>query len=134
MILCILMYLLIDEILVPLKYQEVFLHHLPKFKNLYLKVPGVTSATYLKTTLEAFEEPRAREILGSGAKHLIISINPKNSYLLMIVFKSRKFFEAYHDNTALSKTIHRKIAFYFDGKQLTIRAALHGEKIDGKNY
>lgn len=133
MILCILMYLLIDEILVPLKYQEVFLHHLPKFKNLYLKVPGVTSATYLKTTLEAFGEPRAREILGSGTKHLTISFNPRNAYLLLIIFKSKKYFEAYHDNTILSKKIHRKIAFYFGGKQLTIRAALHGEEIDGKN-
>lgn len=122
------MYLLIDEILVPPKYQKVFLRHLPKFKSFYLKVPGVTSATYLKTTLEAFQKTATKEAFGAGAKHLTIGLNPQNAYLLMIIFKSKKSFEDYHDNTALSKEIHQKISSHFGGKQLTIRATLHGEE------
>jgi len=122
------MYLLIDEIIVSTKYQKDFLRLLPKFKDLYLKVRGVISATYLKATLEAFQKTTKKETLGSGNKHLTINLNPRNSYLLMIIFKSKKDFENYHDNSALSKQIHQKISSNFDGKQLTIKAALHGEE------
>lgn len=127
------MYFLIDEIAIPSTSRKIFLSHIPEFRNLYLKVEGVTSVNYFRTTLEAFEKPKTVKSFGSGSNNLIIRKNPLGSFLLVIVFKSRKFFEAYHNNTALSKTIHRKIAFYFGGKQLTIKTALHGEKIDGKN-
>lgn len=122
------MYYLIDEIILPAEHEQTFLNCIEEFRNLYLKVPGVTAARYLKTTLEAFTK---HGIVAEtpGAENLVINLNPVGSYLLMIVFESQQKFQDYHDNSTLSKQIHQQISGRFAGKQLTIRAALHGNEI-----
>ena len=98
------MYYLIDELIVPTKYQSVFLKKLPYFRRLYRAVSGVTSVVYLKTIL-----PRH-----------------KNSYLLIITFKTQHHFQNYHDNSDIARQIHLKISRHFGGKQLSIKLSLHG--------
>lgn len=121
-------YYLLDEIIVPSGFEEVFDKNVDKFKELYQKVQGVTQVIYLKTKLEAFTKSEVLED-APGAENLVINLNPEKSYLLLIVFESQEDFQNYHDNSDASKQIHQEIAEYFDNKQLTIRAALHGEEI-----
>ena len=123
-----LMYLLIDEIIVPAEYEQRFLDRVKWFRQLYLNISGVDDVRYLKTTLEAFTRTEATTE-APGAKNLIITNNPDRSYLLFILFESQQKFRDYHDNSALSKQIHHQISGYFGDKQLTIRAALHGNEI-----
>lgn len=122
------MYYLIDEIIVPAEDEEKFLDHIGEFRQLYLNVQGVSKVRYLKTTLEAFTKPGITAET-PGAENLNITNSPDRSYLLLIVFKSQKEFQDYHNNSTLSKQIHQKISSYFNGRQLTIRAALHGNEI-----
>lgn len=122
------MYYLLDEIIIPKEFNRTFLNHINDFRRLYLGVSGVADIRYLKTTLEAFSKSKVAAG-ASGAENLDIVQNPASSYLLLIVFKSQKEFQDYHDNSALSKQIHQKISSYFNGRQLTIRAALHGNEI-----
>lgn len=107
------MYILIDEIVVPQKYQTQFIKKLPFFRKLYKNITGVMSVTYAHTTLRALKNKT--------------SINPKNSFLLFISFINQSSFQAYHDHSTHAKNIHAKIAKYVGGKQLPITISLHGE-------
>ncbi len=123
------MYLLVDEIIIPPQDEMIFLSHVAEFIRLYKNVAGVKDVRYFTTTNEALPAKSTKTSYGTGAEELIIKKHPKCSYLLMIVFASQKDFQTYHDHSAQAKGIHDKIASYFSGKQLTIRAALHGEEI-----
>lgn len=122
------MYFLIDEIIVPTRHEKKLLDNIDNFRRLYFKVPGITQVKYLKTTLEAFTKPGVN-VDKPGAANLTTVDNPAGSYLLLIAFESKQKFQDYHDNSTLSKQIHQKISSYFDDRQLTIRAALHGNEI-----
>jgi heme-degrading monooxygenase HmoA len=122
------MYYLVDEIIVSPEYEQIFLDNLNEFRQLYLNVSGVAEVRYLKTTLETLTKLGAAAN-AIGAENLTIVNNPTGSYLLLIAFESQQKFQDYHDNSSLAKQIHRKVSSYFGGKQLTIRAALHGNEI-----
>lgn len=107
------MYYLIDEIYVEPKYKEIFLKKISYFRRLYKSIKGVTSVTYTRTTIEAIRENTKRD--------------PQNSYLLIITFDHHSSFQAYHDKSDVARTIHEKIARYFDHKQIPISISLHGD-------
>jgi nicotinic acid mononucleotide adenylyltransferase len=107
------MYWLIDQIIVPQKYQKIFLKKIPYFCKLYRSVKTISSVTYTQTRLQAI-----------GTRTIK---NPKNSFMLIITFDSQRSFQKYHDHSTLAKTIHQKITKYVGGKQLEIKVSLHGD-------
>lgn len=109
------MYWLIDELIVPITHESVFIGKLPYFRSLYFQVSGVTSVIYARTRLKANMKTTIR--------------NPSSSFLLIISFDSQNSFKSYHDNSNLANQIHKKIAAFFDDNQLKIRTSLHGEEI-----
>lgn len=107
------MYILIDEIIVPLRFQTKFFKKLDYFKHLYLGIKGVKSVVYARTALKCIGE--------NTVKH------PNNSFLLIITFDNEASFLAYHDHSTIASDIHVKIAKEFAGKQLSIMISLHGD-------
>ena len=107
------MYILIDEIIVPSRFQSKFEEKLPYFKDLYLSIKGVKSVAYARTALKCIGKTTIKY--------------PNNSFLLIITFDNEASFLAYHDNSTSAREIHVKIAKEFEGKQLSIAVSLHGD-------